>query len=132
MRHNLRTALWLLALAVVCLALDRAVGAPGDVLRPAITLAWDQHPDTNVTGFRIYTRTNVAAGAWVQLAAVTNAPTTNFTLYVTSLPAWSLGYRGPYFFALTATNYWLESDFSNVVSIPDAPSADVKLRLALP
>jgi len=130
-------------LATLCIA------APGET-KTVLKLAWDYATNDTDVGTCIYVRTNLPTGMpltnpmpatnafiptvtlpdrtnWVQCAAF--APgVTNCTLSMTNLPGWSTGYRGPYFFAATATNYVGESGFSNVVWSKPPPSSDKGFR----
>ena len=107
-------------------------GADRGVWREYVVLAWD-YPDnaTNVFGsqmwfdplmaFNLYVHTNVSTPLtnWMLL---TNVPGIMRTAKIQIAP-------GSYFFALTASNWWGESDFSNVAPIAGPPRSDSKLFL---
>lgn len=107
----------LLSLAVVCLA---AVSLPrGTPPSGRITLAWD-YP-TNELGmdltFRVY-----RSGDLRNWTLLTNVVGTNATVAVQVQP-------GQHFFAMTASNFWGESDFSAVASTPPLPRSDSKVSI---
>lgn len=79
-----------------------------------ITLMWDRSPgDDGTYVYRIYQTNAVdAAKPWILVATVTN--TNAVPLQVNPAGAW--------FFYCTASNFWGESDPSNVASTPPLPS----------
>lgn len=110
---------------IVCLA---AVAAPGD-LKQSITLSWTPSQTLeDIQASNIYCKTNVVSTNWTRIETVVG-PGTNCVLQVSVLPSWGLGYRGPYYFTVTSSNFWGESVFSNVAWIPSAPSADKQLQV---
>jgi hypothetical protein len=127
------------------------LAAPGEV-KTTIKLAWDFDPSSSPTdtGTALYVRTNLPAGMtatdpmpatnafkptmslpdrtnWVKVVEFA-AGVSNCTISATNLPGWSSGYRGPYFFSVTATNYVGESDFSNVVWMQPPPAGHKNVR----
>lgn len=126
--NTMRAVIIALALAALCLALDRALGAPGSATnRAQLGFEWDpNHPGEEVRAYTLYSQTNVVGTNWSQLATVQGGMTTNCWVPITNLPGWSGGYRGPWFFTVTASNLWGESGFSDVVSAPRIPTGDGK------
>lgn len=107
------------ALAGLCL-LAVAASPPSGRVR----LAWDYEPtelSTNLT-FVLRHSTSIATPLtnWLVL---TNVVGTNLTIEVQITP-------GQHYFVLTASNFWGESDFSNVAGTPPLPRSAVNLRVA--
>lgn len=107
------------------LALLLLVGAVAFPQTPAIdgrvTLEWD-YPAADLPGmtFNVYHSTNAALplASWPRLASVQG--TNRLPLTVTP---------GPNLFVMTASNFWGESDFSNVATTPGTPRSDVNLKV---
>lgn len=76
------------------------------LLATSITLSWDPHPDTAVSGYRVHWGT--ASGTYTSHAPVAGRATTSYT--VSGLPP------GSYYFAVTATSADAESGYSNEVT----------------
>lgn len=118
-------------LCVVAVLLALAVGAfERGVWREYVVLAWDYPekiyyedglPTDGMLSFNIYVHTNVAEPLtnWMWL---TNIQGVYRSAKVGIAP-------GSYFFAVTASNWWGESVFSNVARVPGPPRSDVKLFL---
>jgi hypothetical protein len=131
--ESFRIALWLLAAGACCLLLDQVLrGAPGDATnRTRLLLSWDASPTAEqVTGYRLYGETNVSGTNWIVLTNIAGGTTTNVSVPLVQLPGWSSGYRGPFILTLTASNFWGESSFSDVVSAPRLPSSDSAIRIS--
>lgn len=106
-------------------------GADRGVWREYVVLAWDYPDVTNqimpgvwfdpLMQFNLYVHTNVATPLtnWMLL---TNVPGVLRSAKIQIAP-------GSYFFALTASNWWGESDFSNVAPIAGPPRSDGRLFL---
>jgi hypothetical protein len=109
----------ILLLALSAAALIRAAIQPiGDV-----TLFFDYPTNqlsTNLT-FRVYATTNLSFPLtnWTVIKTVVG---TNTSVTVRVVP-------GQNYFAMTASNMWLESDFSNVALTPPLPRSDVNLTI---
>lgn len=85
-----------------------------------VTLMWDASPGPQeVDGYRVYQSTNIA-GPW-SLVATTTA--TNVSLNVT---------QAAYFWYVTATNFWGESDPSNLAHTPDNIRSVNKTKVTRP
>jgi len=103
---------------VVALSLS---AAEKGVFRDHISLVWDYRtnnlPETVV---RIYGSSDltVPMKAWPIITMVTGETHVTFN----TVP-------DHWFFAVTASNWWGESSFSNVLEIPEPPSSDIKLWL---
>lgn len=112
-----------LALLVIPLLL-LAAGSSVPTGPTPITLAWNYPTNelsTNLT-FRLYHSTNITVPL-TNWTVITNIAGTNTSVSLPVLP-------GAHFFALTASNFWGESDFSNVASTPPAPRSDVNLSIS--
>jgi hypothetical protein len=96
--EGLKRTLWIVCVCVV-------VGTTATVEGAAVTLAWDQHPDPEVAGYRVSYGT--ASGQYTSFVDLGN--TTSHTL--TSLFAGQT-----YYFALQAYNAFGTSPYSNEVS----------------
>ena len=104
---------------IACGALALLAGPPSG----KVTLAWD-YPTNELTTnlvFKLYHSTNIVAplGTWTVL---TNVVGTNLSVSVVVTP-------GVNFFAMTASNLWGESDFSNVAETPALPSSGTGLKV---
>lgn len=105
-----------LALALV-MGVVAALGVSPKPVATKITLMWDY--ETNQVSpelvFKLYSSTNMTVPLtnWTVLAVV---PGTNRSVTLPVEP-------GVRFYALTASNWWGESDFSNAVGTPAAPVA---------
>jgi len=88
-----------------------------------ITLAWDYPAADLSTGlvFRVYHTTTITTPV-ANWAVITNVAGTNLSVTLTVTP-------GARFYVVTASNFWGESDPSNVASTPELPRSDVNLRL---
>ena len=77
-----------------------------------IGLAWDLKPDfvTSNATIRIYSSTNITVPL-KQWTVLTNVPATTNLIYIPVVP-------GKAFYSATYSNFWGESDFSNVASTP--------------
>lgn len=97
------------------------VATPG-VYRKTVTLGWDFPPglDTNCV-VNIYGSTD-ASLPLTQWAWRTNVPYPQTNV---SLPI----FPSRQFFVATCSNYWGESDFSNVATTPGLPRSDINLRV---
>jgi hypothetical protein len=100
-----------------CLA---AVAHQRGVFRDEVTLAWDYRTNNlPSTVFFVYgSETLTEPTNWPVITVVTGQTWATFQ----TVPA-------SWFFAVTASNWWGESDFSNVLEIPEPPSSDINLRL---
>jgi hypothetical protein len=118
-----------LALIAILLTLQIAA-APGDAnSKTSVTFAWDAPTVGEVPdGYILYQRTNLTVGNWVALAHAIPPGSTNTTVPLTSLIGWPT-YKGPWFFAMTATNWWGESDFSATATVPRLPKAGSNITL---
>lgn len=89
-----------------------------------VTLEWD-YPEaersTNLT-FYVFTSTNVAVPL-TNWTALTNVVGTNLSVQLQIDP-------GQRYFVMTASNFWGQSDFSEVASTPSLPRRDMKLKLS--
>jgi hypothetical protein len=88
-----------------------------------LTLEWDypeQERSTNLT-FYVYSTTNVFA-PMTNWAVLTNVVGTNLSVRLQIDP-------GQRFFVMTASNFWGESDFSEVASTPPLPRSNANLKL---
>lgn len=103
---------------IVALLFASAICAMAGTNNVSVTLAWDQHPMTNVVGYRVYW--GAASRAYTNqqfVSGITNCITT-----ITNLVK-----NTRYYFAATATNnIGLESDFSTEINwqyeLPTAPT----------
>lgn len=116
---EMKRTLVLVAAALVAVA---SLAAPGN-LRTNATVEW-QYPETELSTnltFKLYSTTNVAqpTAEWPLLTTVVG---TNLQVTVPIDAAQR-------FFVLTASNWWGESDFSNVASTPVLPRSDVTVRI---
>lgn len=86
-----------------------------------ISLAWD-YPESEKTNvvFRVYSSTNITIPL-NQWTVITNVTGTNF-VRLKVVP-------GVNYFTMTASNFWGESIFSEVVSTPALPRSDVNLKV---
>ena len=116
MKTKLILLLASLGLAGLCLA------TPG-VYRKTLTLVWDNPPDldTNCV-INIYASTD-ASMPLAQWTWRTNVPYPQNSVTLPIFP-------GRQFFAVTTSNYWGESDFSNVATAPGLPQTPPNLRIA--
>ena len=111
-------------LGVVLSAFLGALAAPPGVLRTNVSLSWipptNQPPSTNYV-IKIYSSTNVAIPltSWPLLTTVSGTNTT-VTLPITPPQR---------FYVATASNWWGESDFSNVAQTPPVLSDEVTLSI---
>lgn len=113
----MRKLLFILTL-VGCLA---AVAHQRGIFRDEVTLAWD-YQTNRIPGtvFFVYGSENVymPIEEWPVITVVTGQTWATFQTVPSS-----------WFFAVTASNWWGETDFSNVLEIPEPPSSDINLRL---
>lgn len=105
----------LIALLFLLLPLGAKAAVP--TTPQLVILAWD-YPTNELRAelsFKLYTSTNLAVPMtnWLVL---TNVAGTNLAAAVRIEP-------GEHFFTLTASNFWGESDFSNVASVPPLPKS---------
>src|SRR3990172_11080183 len=120
-----------LALASTLLTFTFSFAAPPGVLRTNVTLVWiypTNAPyalDTNHFFehgvFKIYSHTNLDISL-PQWPVLTETAGTNRTITIPMQPQMR-------FFAVTFSNYWGESDFSNVVWTPPPPIGLVPLGI---
>jgi hypothetical protein len=107
-------------LAIVAL-LAGAVFSQQTPIDGRVTVEWD-YPSNDVPTmtFNVYHSTNISlpVANWPKLASVQGA--TRVPLTVTP---------GPNYFVCTASNFWGESDFSNVASTPGTPRSDINLKV---
>lgn len=112
--------------AVVALAV---AGADRGVWREYVVLGWDYEGTNQIRimdgvyedplmSFNLYYQTNV--GTITNWILLTNLPPTARTAKIAIAP-------GSYFFAVTASNWWGESVFSNVAWVNGPPSSDSRL-----
>lgn len=89
-------------------------------LNSKVKLIWDYPADqiTNVT-FNLHYSTNISVPL-TNWPTLTNVSTTNVDLDTQP---------GAYFFYVTASNFWGESDPSNVASTPAAPGTTYNLKI---
>lgn len=114
--RRLKSAAIAIALAACLLPLS-ALPPTGQVM-----LAWDYPPHGAETSFNLYTSLSLTPTAWVLL---TNTPAQQVTVQTTKHIQW---------FTVTAystTNWWHESDFSEPVSVPEAPLPGSNLTITL-
>lgn len=112
----------LITLLIVIPAVALLAALPGQ-LRTTVVLFWDYPANelsTNLT-FKIYSTTNaaLAVSSWPVL---TNKVGTNTTI---TLPIDAV----QRYYVVTASNWWGESDFSNVAGTPPLPRDQTNLRL---
>lgn len=108
----------LFALTVIgCLA---AVAHQRGVFRDTVTLAWD-YSTNNMDGTTFYVYGSAELTAMTNWPVITVVTNQTFATFYTVPSSW--------FFAVTASNWWGESDFSNVLKLPEPPLSDIKLRL---
>lgn|SRR3990167_7444759 len=115
----MKPKLALLSIILGCLLAALAATPPSG----RVILAWDYPTNelgTNLT-FRLYGSSNITTPL-TNWTVLTNVVGTNLSVTVQIQP-------GVYFFALTASNFWMESDFSNVASTPALPRSDSKLGI---
>jgi hypothetical protein len=119
-----------LLIALSLLLATATLAAPGDAnSKTSVMFSWDSAPaGETVDGFILYSRTNLTTGSWVALAHAVPGNATNTTVPLTSLIGWPT-YKGPWFFAMTATNWWGESDFSATATVPRLPKAGSNITL---
>ena len=89
----------------------------------SVTLAWDYPTNelsTNLT-FIVYSTTNIITPL-TNWARLTNVIGTNLQSTVTIQP-------GQRYFVVTASNFWMESEFSNVVYTPPLPAVGSNLNI---
>lgn len=108
---------------LIILAVLSADGAPPGSLRTNITLQIDYPTNqlsTNLV-FKIYSTTNLAlaVSSW-PLEKTFVGTNTTFTLPIIASQR---------FYVMTSSNWWGESDFSNVAQTPPLPLDVVNLRL---
>jgi hypothetical protein len=122
MKTSTQLKLWLLAFVLVCLAawLCHAALPTGPM---PVKLGWN-YPTNQLSPdlvFKLYTSTNLTT------------PLTNWTWIGTTAGAntsmLAVIQPGAQFFVLTASNFWGESDFSNVASTPPLPAATNNLTI---
>ncbi len=120
----------LCAAAIVCL------GVPGQ-LRTTVTIAWD-YPINGLSTqmqFKVYASTNILTSVstwpvvasiwWTNTSGTTVVGTNNHYIYQATFPT----LPAQMYFAVTASNWWGESDFSAVAQTPVPPRSDVRLRI---
>lgn len=109
----MRNAIIFISSILACAVL---MAAPED-----ISLSWD-YPESERTNvvFRVYSSTNVTIPL-SQWKVMTNVTATNF-VRLKVVP-------GVNYFTMTASNFWGESTFSEVVSTPALPRSDVNLKV---
>lgn len=109
-------------ITIVLATLSLAVVGPALPPSGNVTLAWDYPPHGQEITFNLYQSATIFPPVWT---LVTNTTAQQVTIRAT---------RSLQFFAVTAvvpTNIWLESDFSNVLSLPAQPSTGSNLRATL-
>lgn len=104
----------LLLLLPLFLLLNTLFATPNGRIR----LQWDASTETNVT-YNVYAHTNLLL-PYTQWAMLTNVAATYVDLDI--IP-------GRYFFYVTATNFWGESDPSNLVSTPGVATSGGNFRV---
>lgn len=104
--------------------------APGDAsFKTSVTFAWDEPPaGVDVSGYVLYSRTNLSLGNWMAMSPTFTGSATSAVVNVSSFIGWP-AYKGPWFFALTATNMWGESDFSSTVSVSRLPQGGSNFKI---
>lgn len=99
--------------------------APAAAAMPSgnVVLSWNYPTNELATNlvFKIY-GTNLLNSSFSNWPVLTNATGTNLSIPIRIVP-------GPFFFVMTASNFWGESDFSAVASTPALPRSDVNLRI---
>lgn len=99
------------------------LGAPPGVLRTNVPLTWTYPTNLLSTNliFKVYSSTNVSVPVtnW-PLTATVIGTNTNVVLPINAQQR---------FFVLTASNWWGESDFSNVAQTPPVPSDEGTLSI---
>jgi len=98
-------------------------GYPSGPPSGRVNLVWD-YPTNELSPdlvFRLFHSTNITVPMtnWVVL---TNVPGTSTSVSVVITP-------GIHFFVMTASNFWGESDFSNVASTPALPRSATSPRI---
>lgn len=108
------------------LAFSLAVGAFAAIVTPrSLTLAWDypEYDDaTNKLTFKVYASDTLNPPNW-QVAGTVEYPTKQITLQNVT--------PGKRFYYVTASNFWGESDPSNVAQTPAMPLSVNTLKLKL-
>lgn len=109
--------LWILAAGL-------AVVVPGPTpVRNSVSLTWDYDTNNVPDVFKLYTSTNLAL------------PTTNWTLVgsvsgaIQNISITNINQQQQWFF-VTASNWWGESDPSNIAGIPQPPSVVGNLQIS--
>lgn len=105
---------WVILLCTACVALGQTNLPPlptFPLVEPApvtatFTLTWDNSPDQSVTGYNLYW--GKASGDYIGHVSVANPPASIQVLWEND--------EDVFYFAVTATNAFAESDFSNEVS----------------
>lgn len=109
----------LIQLAIITCLLATATALPPS---GNVTIAWDYAPHGPEISFNLYQSATIFPPLWT---LVTNTTAQQVTVKAT---------KQLQFFVVTAvvtTNLWLESDFSNVLSLPAQPSTGTNVRAAL-
>lgn len=118
-----RAPLPLLLLALILVVFRLAPAAPPGVLRTNVMLVWNYPADqlsTNLT-FKVYQSPDLAA-PMTNWAVLTNVAGTNTSVVVALNPQ-------VMFFAVTASNLWGESPFSEAAGTPPPPTnANLTIR----
>lgn len=106
---TLKLSVVLLIAAIILLALDRVIGAPGDTPTGpvAITLYWDPNPPAEEVQVYVVRQATNVLGPW----SIVATPTTTNTIITLPVP-------GKWFWFVTASNFWGESVPSNTNSTP--------------
>ena len=107
-------------LLAVSLALVAAAFAD---VRKSVTFHWEYPAEelTNVLAFKLYSSTDISVPLtnWTVLTNIVGT-VTNITIPIQP---------GKRFFVMTASNWWGESEFSNVADVPAPPCADLNLKI---
>jgi hypothetical protein len=119
-----------LLIALSLLLATATLAAPGDAnSKTSVSFSWDSAPAGEIVdGFILYSRTNLTIGNWVAMPHAIPGSVTNTAVPVTLFAGWPT-YKGPWFFCMTATNFWGESDFSDTATAPALPRAGSGLKL---
>jgi len=109
--------------APAALVVAGALVAEQSNIRKTCTLEWDAYLPTETNGVvKIYGSTNLALPLtnWIYIGETS---ITNTTFVVSNLTPFRQ------FFVARSSNWWGESDFSNVAPTPPIPRGDVNLRI---
>lgn len=138
MKHPLFAGFLALAIALIVLA------TPGGTNKTGVGFMWDPPPtNESPAGYWLYVSTNLvspfnyspgvmtnqvsaaARASFKPILYVDGGNTTNVDCPGILLPGWP---KGQWFFALTVTNQFGESDFSNAAWTRGIPAAPIGLR----